>query len=85
MTLNDAYRIIGIPEDKRLHPYMAHADRIGMPATLALDRWRAEQLSPAISAMYAALVTDRGSDRLDVIEAAHAFDEAVEILTHLIP
>jgi len=42
-------------------------------------------LAKYISQMYADMWTDRSSDRFDVIDATHRFDDAVEILTHLVP
>jgi len=85
MSIEEAYRILNISQENRLHSYLARSERENMPRMLALDRWRRDILAPAISAMYAEMVTDRSSDRYDVIDATHRFDDAVEILTHLIP
>lgn len=85
MSIDEAYRVLGLAEDQRLHAYMARADRAGMPRSLALDRWRQDVLAPAIGHMYAEMWTDRSSDKYDVIDATHRFDDAVEILTHLVP
>ncbi len=85
MTIDQAYKILNIPAEDRLHPHLAAADERGMPQSMALDRWRKQVLTAYVSTMYAEMVTDRASDRHDVIEATHQFDDAVEILTHLIP
>jgi hypothetical protein len=85
MTIDEAYRILGITQEDTLHAHMREADLVGMPVSLALDRWRKTVLAKYISQMYADMWTDRSSDRFDVIDATHRFDDAVEILTHLVP